>query len=106
MITIDQFKEIEIKVGTITEVEEIEGSEKLYKLTVDFGEESPRTVLSGIKTWYQPDELKGHQGVFVTNLEPRQMMGLQSQAMIMAVGDESPILLQPASQVPNGAKVR
>lgn len=106
MINIDQFKEVEMKVGTILQVEDVEGSEKLYKLTVDLGEDSPRTVLSGIKKWFNPEDLINTQAVFVANLEPRPMMGLESQGMIMAVGDENPVLLRPATPVSPGSKVR
>lgn len=106
MITIEDFKKVEMKIGKILEVEEIEGSDKLLKLKVDFGEESPRQVLSGIKAWYKPEDLAGKQACFVTNLEPRQMMGLESQAMIMAVGNESPVLIVPNNEVSLGSSIR
>ncbi|MDO8498214.1 MAG: methionine--tRNA ligase subunit beta [bacterium] len=106
MISFDDFAKVEMKVGTILEVEEIEGSEKLLKLRVNLGEERPRQILSGIKKWYKTEKLVGKQFVFVTNLEPRMMMGLESQGMIMAVGDTNPILLKPASKVSPGSKVR
>lgn len=108
MITIDDFAKVEIKIGTILSVEEIEGSDKLLKLQVDFGEESPRQVLSGIKTWFKPEDLTNQQAAFVTNLEPRQMMGLQSQAMILAshIGEEPPVLLGPQTETTPGAKIR
>ena len=95
-----------MKIGTILTAEEIPGSDKLIKLTVDLGEEAPRPILSGIKQWYRPEDLVGKQACFVTNLAPRTMMGLESQGMIMALGDENPILLVPASPTPPGAKVR
>jgi len=114
MITIDDFEKVEIKVGTILEVEEIEGSEKLLKLQVDFGNPSTgsgpsgkrdiRQILSGIKKWYKPQNLIGKQVTFVTNLEPRMMMGLQSNGMILAVGDDKPVLLKPIKKVSPGAK--
>lgn len=107
MVTIDDFAKCEFRVGTVLEAEEIEGSEKLLKLKVDLGEENPRQVLSGIKVWYTPEDLVGKQFVFVANLEPRVMMGLESQAMIMAADTEKkPILLKPGSKVPPGSKVR
>lgn len=107
MISIDDFAKVEIKVGTVLEAEFIEGSDKLLKLKVDLGEEESRQVLSGIKQWYKPEQLIGKQFVFVSNLEPRMMMGLESQAMIMAAGTEKkPVLLKPASKVPPGTKVR
>lgn len=105
MITFDDFAKVEFKVGTVLEAEEIPQSEKLLKLKVDFGEEQPRQVLSGIKSWYKPSQLKGKQFVFVTNLEPRQMMGLESQAMILATDTDKPIIIKPSSKVPTGAKL-
>lgn len=106
MITIDDFTKVEIKVGTILEVEEVEGSEKLYKLKVNFSEPQARQVLSGIKPWYTPEDLVQKQALFVTNLEPRTIMGIESQAMILAVGEDKPILIIPATNIPSGAKIR
>lgn len=142
MISIDDFAKVQLKVGTIISAEELEGSDKLLKLQVDFGlkgktavsdgakeaqdseqvgmtEESAdpspqddkqndiRQVLSGIKQWYKPEDLVGKQFVFVTNLAPRKMMGLESQAMIMAAeGDDKPIPLTVSEKVPNGAGIR
>lgn len=106
MISIDDFLKVEIKVGTVLEAGEIEGSEKLLKLKVDLGEETPRQVLSGIKAWYKPEDLIGKQFVFVTNLEPRMMMGLESQGMIMASGDEKVVLIVPQEEVKPGSKIR
>lgn len=106
MISIDDFAKIELRVGTVLEASEIEGSDKLLKLQVDLGEEKPRQVLSGIKKWYKPEKLVGKQFVFITNLEPRTMMGFESQGMIMAVGVDKPIMLKPSSKVPPGSRVR
>ena len=85
-ITIDDFAKVEIKVGLILGAEIIEESEKLLKLSVDFGEENPRQVLSGIRTYMALDELVGRKYLFVTNLKPRTMMGMESQAMILGSG--------------------
>ena len=106
MITIDDLQKVEIKIGKILSVEEVEGSEKLYKLAVDFGEENPRQVLSGIRKFFERDFLIGKQFAFITNLEPRKMMGLESQAMILATGDESLALLNPTIEVKNGSQMR
>ena len=106
MITIDDLQKVEIKIGKIISVEEVEGSEKLYKLGVDFGEETPRQVLSGIRKFFEKDFLIGRQFSFITNLEPRKMMGLESQAMILATGDESLALLSPTIEVKNGSQMR
>lgn len=85
-ITIDDFAKVEIRVGLILGAEVIEESDKLLKLSVDFGEESPRQVLSGIRAFMALDELVGRKYLFVTNLKPRTMMGLESQAMILGSG--------------------
>ncbi len=86
MITIDDFKKVEIKIGEIVSVENIEGSDKLLKLKVNFGSEE-RQVLSGIKAHFpDPQVLVGKRCPFVTNLAPRVMMGLESQAMLLATG--------------------
>ncbi len=107
MINIEDFAKLEFKVGTVIFAEEIEGSDKLLKLSVDLGEEEPRQILSGIKQWYKPEDLVGKQFIFVTNLEPRKMMGLESQGMIMAVeGEDKPIPLTVSEKVHNGAKIR
>lgn len=87
-ISIDDFKKIEIRIGEIRSAEPIEGSEKLLRLRVHFGDHE-RQVLSGIaKHVPDPKVLVGKRCPFVTNLPPRQMMGLESQAMILAVGGD------------------
>lgn len=105
MISFEDFSKIELKVGTVLEAGEVEGSEKLIKLKVDLGEGSPRQILAGVKQWYPPEDLTGKQVVVVANLEPRIMMGLESQGMVLMAGDE-PVLLVPQKQVPPGTKIR
>jgi methionine--tRNA ligase beta chain len=83
MVSFEQWSEIDLRVGLIEEVEEIEGKDKLYKLKVNFGEEV-RTVVSGIKPDYPEKEfLKGKKVIFVYNLEPATICGIESQAMIL-----------------------
>lgn len=106
MINFDDFAKVELKVGKIQSAEPIEGSEKLLKLQVDFEEENPRQVLSGIAKWYSPKDLIGKSFIFVTNLEPRKMMGLESHAMILATGTDKPALIKPATKVKPGATLR
>lgn len=106
-ISIDDFKKVEIKIGEILSAEKIEGSDKLLKLLVNFGTED-RQVLSGIAAHFpQPADLVGKKCPFVTNLSPRQMMGLESQAMILATGGdgETPFALFETTGSP-GARVR
>jgi methionine--tRNA ligase beta chain len=106
-ISIDDFKKVEIRIGEIISAEKIEGSDKLLKLKVNFGTEE-RQVLSGISAYFpDPQELVGKKCPFVTNLAPRVMMGLESQAMILATGGdgETPFSLFETAGAP-GARVR
>jgi len=105
MATIDDFKNIEMKVGKILSALPVEGSEKLLKLSVDFGEGEPRQILSGIAKYYAPEALVGKLCPFVTNLPPRAMMGLESNGMILAVKTEDggAVLLHPEKDVNAGS---
>ena len=105
-IKYDDFAKVEFKIGEIKEATEVEGSEKLLKLQVDFGEEKLRNVFSGIKKWYQPGDLIGKKTVFVTNIEPKKVMGEESEAMIFAASDEEKIsVLFLDKDLPSGSKV-
>jgi methionyl-tRNA synthetase len=113
MISIDDFAKVEMKVGTVIESKAVEGSEKLVQLIVDLGEEKPRTVLTGMRKWYEPEYFLNRQIVIVANLEPRPMMGLVSEGMIVACDlgdpeseDNKPVLLLPSEKVSNGSKIR
>ena len=104
-INYQEFTKVDIRIGTIEEIEEIPNSEKLLKLSVDFGELGKKQILSGIKKWYTAEDLKGLQVCFVLNLEPRQMMGLVSEGMILATDpkdDSRPVLFGPDEAVKNG----
>ena len=103
MITFDDFKKVELRVGKIQEAVPVEGSEKLLKLSVDFGEDQPRTVVSGIAQYVSIDTFVGSQKIFVTNLEPREIMGIPSQAMILAGKDADGLAIATMSRdVPPG----
>ena len=108
MISIDEFKKGEISVGQILSVELIETSEKLLKLSVDFGEERPRLVVSGIRKYFEdPQTLVGTKCAFATNLEPRPLMGMTSEAMILAVSTDTTFsLLKVSEDTPVGTKVK
>ncbi len=105
MITIEDFAKLELRVGTVLEAEEVEGSDKLIKQIVDFGDEK-RQILSGIKQWYKPAQLVGKQFVYITNLESRMMMGLESQGMLLAADGKKPSPLKPSTKVPAGSRIR
>lgn len=106
MITFDDFSHLELKIGIIHEAIKVEGSEKLMQLQVKIGEDEPRQIVAGIAKQYQPDELVGQQIVVLANLEPKKMMGLESQGMLLAANDDGkPVLLQPKTEVSVGTKV-
>ncbi len=107
-IDYEDFSKVEFKVGEIKEVTEVEGSDKLLRLEVDFGEENLRTVLSGIKKWYAPIDLINKKTVFVTNIKPRKIMGEESQAMIFGAEDaseENMSILFLDKDLPVGSKI-
>lgn len=87
MISYEDFKKVEIKIGKILSAEKIPDTDKLLLLKVDFAEESPRQIVSGIASYF-PDTLNlvGVKCAFATNLEPRIIRGYESQGMILAVG--------------------
>ena len=106
MISFEQFKEVELKVGEIVSAERIEGSNKLLRLRVSLGEEE-RQIIAGIGRKYEPESLIGRQIVIAANLEPKQMMGEESQGMLLAADSpEGPIFLTPEHQVPPGTNIR
>jgi tRNA-binding protein len=107
-IPLDVLETIDVRVGTIERVDEVKGSNKLVKLTVDFGDHK-RTILAGMKQEReQPKEIEGKQALFVVNLEPRKMMGEVSEGMLFDIGYAdglTPVLAVPEKDVPNGTRV-
>jgi methionyl-tRNA synthetase len=112
MINIDDFHKLEIKIGHILSAEKVENADKLLKLSVDFGEEKPRQIISGISMYFpNPADLVGKKCAFAANLEPRTIKGLVSEGMILAVSGgegESQFfsLLETGTLVPPGSKVK
>jgi tRNA-binding protein len=107
LVTIEALEALDIRVGTIERVEEVARSEKLMKLTVNFGDHT-RTILAGIrKERDNPLELETRQALFVLNLEPRKMAGEISEGMLFDIGyadGVAPALALPERPVPNGAR--
>ena len=106
-ITFEDFKKIDLRVAEIENVEDIEGADKLYKLTVSIGEEL-RTLCAGLKEYYSKDELKGKKIIIVANLEPKKLKGVESQGMLLAAvtDDRKEIsLLTIDREMPPGTKI-
>ncbi|CAD7846859.1 MAG: Structure-specific tRNA-binding protein [Olavius algarvensis Delta 4 endosymbiont] len=106
-VTFEDFEKVDIRVGTILRVEDIEGSNKLVRLIVDLGDHE-RTILAGIKQEREnPSEIEGCQALFVVNLAPRKMMGEVSEGMLFDLGYADglgPALAVPEKAVPNGTR--
>lgn len=106
-VSYDVFDKIDIRVGTIELVEDIEKSDKLVRLTVNFGDHK-RKILAGMKQEREnPKEVEGKQALFVVNLEPKKIMGEVSQGMLFDIGyaDKiTPVLAIPEKSVPNGTR--
>jgi peptide-methionine (S)-S-oxide reductase len=108
MINYDDFAKLDIRIGTVTSAERIEGADKLLKLTVDLGSETRQIVAGIAQIVADPAELVGKQLPILCNLEPRMLRGVESQGMMLAAGDENDlaVLLYPSHMIPNGSKVR
>ena len=106
MINYDDFKKVELKVARITEAEEVAGAEKLLRLQIDLGGEK-RQIVAGIKKSYPAKDLIGKEIVVVVNLEPRMVMGIESNGMLLAASDDSgPVLIGPYKDVPPGCGIK
>src|SRR5450759_2413661 len=107
-ISIDEFSKVDLRVARIVNAEHVEGAEKLLKLTLDIGEEKPRTVFAGIKSVYDPEKLKGRMTVMVANLAPRKMKFGLSEGMVLAASGETPglFILSPDDGAQPGMRIK
>ena len=109
IIKIEDFKKVDIAVGQILSAEKVPETDKLLKLSVDLGESMPRAIVSGISLYF-PDcsVLVGKKCMFVSNLEPRTIRGVESNGMILAVStpDGKFSLLEPNYDIPSGTKAK
>ncbi len=111
LISYDDFVKLDIRIATVIAVDLIEGADRLLKLTLEVGDPEAgglgqRTVAAGIKAWYQPEDLIGKQIVYLANLEPRMLRGVESQGMVLAADREQVVLLQPWNAVSNGSMIK
>lgn len=113
IISFNEWQKLDLRVGKIIQVDEIEGADKLYKLEIDLGKEiGTRILVAGLKPHYKKDKLKNHLCIVFINLEPRNLRGILSKGMILASvsqnkdGSETVKLLQPDGEIELGSKVR
>lgn len=105
MITIDEFRKLELKIATIIKAEPHPNADRLLVLQVDLGSEE-RQIVAGIKAHYAPEELVGRQVVVVANLETAKLRGVESQGMLLAASDgDRIVILIPEKKVSPGVKV-
>lgn len=105
VINFEDFDKIDLRTGKILEAERVENSDKLLKLQVDLGEEK-RQILAGIGKSYTPEELINKTVIAIINLEPRMLMGLESQGMVLAVKDNNNLsVLVPEKEIIPGSKI-
>lgn len=102
------FEKLDLRIGKVVGAEEVSGSDKLQKLILDFGKESgQKTILAGIRAFYSTNDLLGKSILVLFNLEPKKMMGEESQGMLLVAEDDGrPVLLIPEEQVPAGCLVK
>jgi len=109
IINFEDWGKVDLRIAEIKFVEDIEGADKLYKLTLDVGEIGERTLCAGIKQYYSKEELKGKKIIMIVNLAPRKLRGIESQGMLLASvnSDESKvILISPEKDIEAGSKVK
>ena len=109
MASIDDFAKLELRVGRITGVEDVEGARKpLYRLSIDLGAEiGTRTIVAGVKSFYSREQLLNKQVVCIVNLDPKQIAGVESSGMLLAAEDDTGIaFLTPERELAEGSRVR
>ncbi len=108
IVNFSDWEKLDLRVGQILEVEDINGADKLYKLTIDIGEETPRIVCAGIKQYYSKEELKNKKIILFVNLTPRKLRGIESQGMVLASvnkDENKVILISPEKDIKIGSRV-
>jgi methionyl-tRNA synthetase len=97
-----------LRVGLVAAAEPVPKAKKLLKLTVDLGEDTPRTIVAGLALSYAPEELAGRRVAVVANLAPAKLMGIESQGMVLAAGEgpEGLRIIEPAGDLPPGARIK
>lgn len=106
-VSLTQFKEIELKIAKILEVEEIAGADRLWRLTVDVGGDQKKQIVAGIKNYYTREALLGKSVVLVNNLAPSVIRGVESKGMLLAAKDPAAglVLLSTEKELPPGSSI-
>lgn len=102
------WEKLDLRVAKIKKIEDIQGADKLYKLTLDVGGLGERVICAGIKEHYKKDELKGRKIIIIANLAPRKLRGIESQGMLLAAGNKEEgkcVLLSLEKDIESGSKI-
>lgn len=105
-ISFSEFQNLDLRIGKVLQAERMPESRNLIKMKVDLGEKEPRIILAGIAEWYSPEDLVDKSFIFVANLEPKKMMGEESQGMILCGDQDGKAVIIPAPDLPSGTVVR
>ncbi len=108
IVTIEEFKRLDIRIGVIKKAEPVKGTDRLIKFSVDLGEGKDRTLVAGLRKWYSPEELVGKNVVVLVNLKPAKIKGITSEGMVLAAEStdgETVRLLIPDEKVPPGSHI-
>ena len=105
-ISFEEFQALDLRIGKITEANQIPGSKNLIRIMVDFGK-LRRQAVAGLLRWYKPEDLVGKKCAFILNLKTRKMMGVESQCMILAAEDDEGniVVLQPEKDIGEGSRI-
>ncbi len=104
-VSIEDFTKLDLRVGKIKKAEPVDGSSKLIKCLVDFGELGERVVVSGILQYKKPEEIENNKYLYIVNLKPRKIFGIESQAMLVALSSGTDFaMLQPDYDIKEGTK--
>lgn len=108
-VNFEDWMKLDLRVAEIISIEEIEGADKLYKITLDVGSEiGERTICAGLKEYYSKEELQGKKIIYFSNLKPRMMRGIESQGMLLAASTEDHskvVLISPEKEIENGTRI-
>jgi methionine--tRNA ligase beta chain len=106
-VPFEEFQKLDLRIGKITEANQIPGSRNLMRIMVDFGAEK-RQAVAGLLPWYKPEDLVGKKCAFVLNLKRRTVMGVESQCMVLAAEDVegNVVVLQPDKDIAEGSRIR
>ncbi len=106
MVSYEEFKKLDIRIGKILKAEHIEGADKLLRLEIDLGSEI-KQIVAGIAQFYEPEKLVGKEIPILANLEPRILRGVESQGMMLAADNNGqPVIMSPDNEIPPGSIVK